>query len=173
VTASFLACHFLVVGLFGFDVWESFLFAVKDAREFNAEMGRPYGLWVVHNLKEFLFGAGLLTSGIFLALSGYLLGKLFWHCVEKEGRWQRVRGFLAEPETLVTLSLLLVLLITDAIGVNRGETIRLWIFLAVFLQIIVANRCAVWARPWVFPALVALTLLQTIVTISVVGFVIP
>jgi hypothetical protein len=173
VFAAFVACHFLVMGLFSFDVWESFLFAVEDARAFNAEMGRPYGLWVIHNLKDFFFGAGLAASAVFLTYEGYLLGKLIWLLAEKESRWPRVRVFLAEPETLVTLSLLLVLLITDVIGVNRGETIRLWIFLAVFLQISVAHRCAMWARPWVFASLATLTLLQTAVTISTVGFVIP
>jgi hypothetical protein len=173
VIAALLACHFLVVALCGFNIWESFLFAVDDARAFNAEMGRPYGLWLIHNLKDFFFGAGLPSSALFLAWTAYLLGKLIWLLLEKKGRWSRLQAFVADPETLVTLSLFLVLLVTDMIGVNRGETIRLWIFLAVFLQIIVAHRCALWSRPWVFPALVILTLLQTTITISTVGFVIP
>ncbi|HEY1860509.1 MAG TPA: hypothetical protein VGG61_09160, partial [Gemmataceae bacterium] len=156
---------------FGFNVWDSFLFAVEDARAFNAEMGRPYGLWVVHNLKDFLFGAGLLSSAVFLAATAHRVGELVGAVCKKES--QRLWIILTEPETVLSLSLALVLVITDVIGVNRGETIRLWIFLAVFVQIIVANRCAACARRWVFPALVALTLLQTAVTISIVGFVIP
>jgi hypothetical protein len=173
VIAAFLVCHFLVAGLFGFNVWESFLFAVEDARAFNAEMGRPYGLWVLHNLKEFFFGAGVLSSAVFLAATSYRVGEFVCVLCKKESRWLRLRVILTEPETVLTLSFALVLVITDVIGVNRGETIRLWIFLAVFVQIIVANRCAVFTSRWIFPSLVTLTLLQTTVTISMVGFVIP
>jgi hypothetical protein len=173
VPAAFLACHFLVAHLYDFNAWDSFWFAVEDARAFNAEMQRPYALWVGHNLKDFLFGAGLLPSAVFLALSVCLLGKLAWLMSAREGRCERARTFLAEPETLLTLSFLLVLLVIDLMGVNRGETIRLWIFLAVFVQLIVAHQCAVSAKPWVFPSVVTITLLQTVVTISTVGFVIP
>jgi hypothetical protein len=173
VIATFLTCHLLMVGMYGFDVWESFQFAVEDARAFNAEMGRPYGVWVLQNLKDFLFGAGLPASAVFLAATAYRVGKFVCVLCKKESRWPQLRSFLTEPEAVPTLSFALVLVITDLIGVNRGETIRLWIFLAVFVQIIAANRCAVLKPRWVFPALVVLTLLQTTVTISTVGFVIP
>jgi hypothetical protein len=173
VIGTFLTCHLLVAGLFGFDVWESFLFAVEDARAFNAEMGRPYGLWVLQNLKDFLFGAGLPASAVFLAATACCVGKLICAVCKEENRWPHLRSFRTEPEAVLTLSFALVLAITDLIGVNRGETIRLWIFLAVFIQIIAANRCAAHMPRWVFPALVVLTLLQTTLTISTVGFVIP
>jgi hypothetical protein len=108
---------------------------------------------------------------VFLAWTVYVLGMLLWLC----GRQERIglRSFLAAPETLITLSFALVLATIDVMGVNRGETMRLWIFLAVVLQLIVAHWCATRARPWVFPSLVTLTLLQTVVTMSTVGFVIP
>jgi hypothetical protein len=188
VAISFLLCHLLMVFVFGFDLVRAFLFAWSDAREFNAAMGRPYSIWVVHNLKDFFFNAGVIQSAVFLALSVALLGKLIWILRDQTDRRARVKAFLTEPETLVTLSFLLVLVVTDLAGVNRGETIRLWIFLAVFVQIIAAHRCAALsphARPWgkrrwsegagrwAFTLLVALTVLQTAVTISMVGFVIP
>jgi hypothetical protein len=188
VAGSFLLCHLLMVYVFGFDVVRSFLFAWNDARAFNAEMGRPYWVWVVHNLKDFLLNAGLFQSALFVALAAYLVGKLLWICrpltltlspaagerVRVSGdRARRLKAFLIEPETLLTLSFLFVLLLTDLAGVNRGETVRLWIFLAVFVQIIAAHRCAANAGRWVFTALVTVTVFQTALTISRVGFVIP
>jgi hypothetical protein len=173
VAGSFLLCHYLMVFVFGFDVVRSFLFAWNDAREFNAAMGRPYGVWVVHNLKDFLLNAGLVQSALFVTLAAFLIAKLIWICRNGANRRQRVQAFLIEPETLLTLSLVVVLLFTDLVGVNRGETIRLWIFLAVFVQIIAAHRCATHAGRWAFTALVTATVLQTAVTISMVGFVLP
>ena len=54
---------------------------------------------------------------------------------------------------------------------DRGETIRLWIFLAAFIQLVVAHYCA--ARGWrrAFEAMIACTLLQTCITISTRCFV--
>jgi hypothetical protein len=171
VTATFVACHLLVIWFFGFDVWNSFLFAVADAREFNAAMGRPYDVWVVHNLKDFLFGAGLPSSAVFLAWTAYLLASLWRLSFRREHGG--LRSCLAAPETAITLSFALVVGTIDVLGVNRGETMRLWIFLAVFLQVIVAHWCATRAPSWVFSSLVTLTLLQTVLAISTVGFVIP
>jgi hypothetical protein len=172
VPASFLLCHLLMVFLFDFDVVRSFLFAWNDAHEFNAAMGRPYSVWVVHNLKDFLLNAGLIQSAIFIAVAAYHVAKLLWICRNGENRGQRVKDFLTQPETVLTLSFLAVLLFTDLVGVNRGETVRLWIFLAVFVQIIAAHFCATRVGRWAFTAVASLTVLQTAVTISMVGFVI-
>jgi hypothetical protein len=172
VAGSFLLCHSLMVFIFEFDVIRSFLFAWNDAREFNAAMGRPYSVWVVHNLKDFLLNAGLIPSALFVGVAAYRLAKLLWICRTGAKRGQRVKAFLTQPETVLTMSFLVVLLLTDLVGVNRGETVRLWIFLAVFVQIIAAHFCATRAGRWAFTSVAALTVLQTAVTISMVGFVI-
>jgi hypothetical protein len=172
VAGSFLLCHSMMVFFFDFDVVRSFLFAWNDAREFNAAMGRPYSVWVVHNLKDFFLNAGLIQSAVFVALAAFLVAKLLWICRNGAERRQRLPAFLADPEVLLTLSFLVVLVFTDLVGVNRGETVRLWIFLAVFVQIIAAHRCATKAGRWAFTSLVTLTVFQTAVTISMVGFVI-
>src|SRR5262249_53107016 len=135
LAASFLACHLLIDLVFAFDAWDSFRFALADAQEFNATMCRPYHVWIVHNVKDFLFGAGLASSAVYLAWTTYLLGRVLRLC--GQGNRNRLRNLLVTPESLLTLSLSLVLVTIDVIGVNRGETMRLWIFLAVFVQIIV------------------------------------
>jgi methylthioxylose transferase len=169
VMGTFLACHLFFVAVVGFNVIRSFLFAWEDARAFNAEMGRPYSVWVVHNLKDFFINVGVVPSAVFIGLASYLVGRLVWML----RRGDSVRTYLAEPETLLTLCVLFVVAITDVIGVNRGETVRLWIFLAVFVQIVAARRCAVRVSRWGFAAVMTVTVLQAAMTISMVGFVIP
>jgi hypothetical protein len=71
----------------------------------------------------------------------------------------------------VTLSLALILVITNALGVNRGEVVRLWIFLACFFQIPAAYVCARLGSPALI-AVVAMTLLHTALAIAMIGFVV-
>ena len=44
--------------------------------------------------------------------------------------------YLARPEVLLTLAIAGMLLVLDLTGVNRGETVRLWIFAGVLMQIV-------------------------------------
>jgi hypothetical protein len=66
-----------------------------------------------------------------------------------------------------------VLLVLDLLGVNRGETIRLWIFLGVFVQVIAAWWCATRRGYLGFASILAVTVLQTALCVSRVGFVVP
>src|SRR6185503_14880982 len=107
----------------------------------NEAAGRPYAYWVGANLVEFLFGIGVCQAFLF---GGVLL--------------------LALRENLairaLTLGLLAVLLVTDAIGINRGEVIRLWIFLGAFFQIPAAYACATLPGRTAICVVAACTLLQ-------------
>jgi len=64
------------------------------------------------------------------------------------------------------------LAILDLSGSIRGEIVRLWIFLAVFVQVAAAGLCAKTDR-WTMDILLAGSVIQTAVTISMVGFVLP
>jgi hypothetical protein len=119
VGAGALVMHLLFVWWFGFDVVTAFVAALADARAFNAATGRPYGLWLAHDVKDFLIHMGVGQSALILfALVSPRLGGV-------GGQW--LRWTLAG--VLVTLALL---------GVNRGEIVRLWIFLGVLWQIAAA-----------------------------------
>ena len=121
---------------FGFDIIRVFRQLAGDAMDFNVQAQRPYSIWVWENLREFLFGAGVAQVALFPAA---LMAGLW-----RAGSWKER---LTEPVTVVSVGVLTVLLAIDLIGVNRGEVIRLWIFLACFFQIPAAYVCARLEEP--------------------------
>jgi hypothetical protein len=66
-----------------------------------------------------------------------------------------------------------VLLATDAIGVNRGEVIRLWIFLGCFFQIPAAYVCARLDNRAALLLVLAVTILQATLGTAMIGFIVP
>lgn len=145
----------------GFDTASAFRSVRAHALEFNAIERRPYEIWVRANLVEFFVGLG--TAQAVLIAGAVALG------LRGEGRWlDRV----VQPAPLVTLSLVAVVLATDLIGVNRGEVIRLWIFLACFLQIPAAVVCARAGR-WALAVVLVTTLLLSALGTANIGFVVP
>jgi methylthioxylose transferase len=61
----------------------------------------------------------------------------------------------------------------DLIGVNRGEVIRLWIFLGCLFQIPSAYVCARLDSRSAAVVVLATTLLQDALGSSMVGFIVP
>jgi hypothetical protein len=141
---------------FGFDLIPALRQVATDAVAFNAAQGRPYSLWIRQNLLDFAFGAGLCQAGLFIAVV-----------------WASLTGRLEGAIGVVALALTAVLLVTDLIGVNRGEVIRLWIFIACFFQIPAAYVCARIGNRLAIVVVVALTLLQDALGTAMVGFVVP
>ena len=66
-----------------------------------------------------------------------------------------------------------LLIATDLIGVNRGEVIRLWIFLACFFQIPAAYVCARLESRVALGLVLGTTLLQAALGTSMIGFILP
>ena len=58
----FLAVHTIVVITTNLSVFEAFLVAYRDSREFNTAQQRPYGFWVFHNAKDFLLHHGIVPA---------------------------------------------------------------------------------------------------------------
>lgn len=150
VPAAFAASAWFVSLAFGYDIVEALRFALHHASEFNELNQRTYGLWLVQNLIDFFVNIGLGTSAIFLTLAATAVCR-------------------PVPEREVTLAVLAAVLALDALGVNRGEVIRLWIFLGAFVQFPVARFLA--ERPRVLAALTAAHLLQACAAISTREFV--
>lgn len=154
VLVAFAACHALMVALFGYDIFANFAYVLADARDFNARTHRPYDVWLVRNPRDLIICAGAASMVMVAAAA-----------------WDAIRGPIARPAAVLTLSCLAVLAILDIAGVNRGETVRLWIFLAAFLQISAAWMCARARSLWPFAVVLAATLLQTSLGAALVGFV--
>jgi hypothetical protein len=162
VAVVFLLTHAVMLASFGFDVWQAFQQLAADAADFNAQAGRPYSIWVRENLREFLFGSGIAQVVLFPAALMMAL-------------WPRAKE--QEPGTppIVTLSVGLVgvLLAIDLVGFNRGEVIRLWIFLACFFQIPAAYVCAHFRGKGALAAVVGASVMQSALGTSMIGFILP
>lgn len=158
----FVLCTAVVQLIWGFDLAAGFWSVRAHALEFNAIERRPYDLWVRANLVEFFFGIGacqavLIAGALALGLRGP--GPL--------------RERFLRPVTLLTLAVLAAVAAIDLIGINRGEVIRLWIFLACFLQIPAAWVCARSRRPQAIALVVATTLLLSALGTANIGFIVP
>jgi hypothetical protein len=158
---AFAAIYFLMVVWFGFNAVHALRSIAADAVKFNVIAHRPYEIWIGRNLVEFALGAGLCQIVLlFAALADGLGGT-------------RLPQSGSMTIALLCAAILAMLGLADFIGVNRGEVIRLWIFLGCFWQIPAAYVC--WrldSRPALTLVLIA-TLLQDAVGMSMVGFVIP
>ena len=170
VPAAFLLLHLVMVWTLGFNLFEAFAFAWKDAKDFNLSQHRPYAIWVVQNLKDFFLNAGIAPSLLFLACLGHAIWKLVALSRKRE-EGNGILTFLGQREVLILLAFSGVLFFIDLMGVNRGETIRLWIFLGVFVQIIAAHACALRSDSRAFAIVLGITVFQAALGISRVGFV--
>jgi hypothetical protein len=160
--AAWLVTYGSVRLLFGFDLVSAFRQIGEHAVRFNAEAGRPYPIWVWANLGEFLFGMGVCQAVVFWAalVDGFRRGDAW-------------RDSLTRPMTVLCLGMAAVLLVTDAIGVNRGEVIRLWIFLSCFFQIPAAYVCARLDSRAAMMLVIAVTVLQATLGTAMIGFILP
>jgi hypothetical protein len=162
---GFAATHAVMLVRFRFDLFETLRVIGAHALAFNVEAARPYSVWVRQNLLDFAFGAGVCQAVLFCII----LGAGFLRAGSP--------GRLTEPITLLCVALAATLLVTDLLGVNRGEVVRLWIFLACFFQIPTAYACArLNSRPATalgFGVVMATTLLQGALGTSMIGFILP
>jgi hypothetical protein len=150
---GFAACVVALRLAFGYGLFDNFAYVLADANDFNARW-RPYGMWVTRNLWYLAMAAGFASCAL-LAVAGF----------------DAVRRRSAHPAAVLVLSGLAVLVVLDLWGINRGETVRLWIFLAVYLQVGAAWLCARTQRFWPIAVLVAASVVQAGVGSAMVGFV--
>jgi hypothetical protein len=162
VVSTFFASAEAVHITTNFDLLQALRQTSAHAVEFNATEGRPYGVWVLGNLEEFLFGIGPCQAVLF---AGALLSGLRGHAA-----W---RSSLTQPITTLCGGLLAVLLAVDLMGINRGEVIRLWIFLACFFQIPAAWVCARLDGAAAITLVVSASALLVALATSMIRFVVP
>ena len=159
---AFLAVYVLMAGVWHFDLFAALRAIEADAERFNAGTDRPYSIWVWRNLVDFAFAMGIAQAVIFCVV--------FWVSLARRAPW---RARLLDPITATCAALAGTLLVTDLIGVNRGEVIRLWIFLACFFQIPTAFACARSGRTTALALVVASSIVQSALGTAMIGFVIP
>jgi hypothetical protein len=163
VVMTFIATAEAVQLTTGFELLFAFRQIQAHAIEFNAIEGRPYAVWIVANLGEFLFATGVAPAVLFLAAA--------CHGRRREpGGWS---GWLSQPLMVTTAGLSAVLVATDLAGVNRGEVTRLWTFLACFFQIPAAYACARFPGSGPLAAVVSLNVVHAAMATAMVRFVVP
>jgi hypothetical protein len=149
--------------LTGFNLVSTFRRIGGHAADFNAALGRPYAISIWANLIEFVLSVGVCQAFLFAAA-------LAGGAIDREPGQDR----LHHPLTVLCLSLLAVLLVTDLIGINRGEVTRSWIFLACLFQVPAAWICARLRRPAAAMAIVVATsIAHATLATSTVGFIVP
>ena len=152
-----------MIGWFGFDLFRAFAAVARDAAEFNADSGRPYAVWVRQNLFDFAFGVGWCQAVLFAAA-----------LADGVVRWRSGSRLTdAPPVVLICVSVLAMVGVADAIGVNRGEVIRLWIFLACLAQIPAAYVCRRLGSAFAFGLVIMVTLVQGALGTAMIAFVAP
>ena len=145
----------------GFDLLDAFRQIGAHAVEFNDVAGRPYAVWLRANLGEFLVGSG--PAPIVLA---FIVPVAAW------SRRSSIASWFAQPAVAASLGVLAVLLVTDLIGINRGEVTRLWIFLACFFQLPAAWACAALQHRGAILALLIVAIVQAAIGVATIGFVV-
>jgi len=143
--------------VFRFELLQAFQYAMNDAVAFNQRASRPYAVWVGRNLVDMAFGMGLAQTAVLLATLAL-------------AAWARMRN-----ETIVVFSVALaaVVLATDLLGVNRGEVVRLWIFLGCFAQIPAGAACARLNSRTAVAVVLLTSLLQGALGTVMMGFATP
>ena len=160
---SFAATYIAMIGWFGFDLFRAFTAVARDAAEFNVNSGRPYAVWVWQNLFDVAFGVGWCQTVLFAAALAD--GVVRW-----PSRWRLTD---APPIVLICVSVLAMIGVADAIGVNRGEVTRLWIFLACLAQIPAAYVCRRLGSALALCLVMMATIVQAAFATAMIAFVAP
>ena len=100
------------------------------------------------------------------------LARATWLAGRAAGLSSAVRALFGSNAAALATSVCLCLCIVDLLGVNRGEVTRLWIFLGVFLQLVCAESIVTRFGDATAPVTLAAVCVQTIVTVTMVGFLI-
>jgi hypothetical protein len=158
---AFAATHAVMRAWFGFDLISAFRHVSADATNFNVRARRPYGIWARQNLLDFSFGVGLCQVVLFAAAFGDGIARA------------RSRSQSAVSIVLFCAAAAAMVGVADAVGINRGEVVRLWIFLACFWQIPAAYVCRRLDSRTAFTIVLIITVLQDALGSSMLGFIEP
>jgi hypothetical protein len=155
--ASYVCCR----AWLGFDLFATFHALLVDATRFNAAAHRSYAVWVRENLFDVAFAMGMCQTVLLVVTLGYSLRE-----------WVLDRG-LRTSTAAFSIGLAASLLITNFLGINRGEVVRLWIFVACLAQLPAAVVCARLNSRVALLIVLATTLLHDALATSMFAFAQP
>jgi hypothetical protein len=162
IVAAFFATYLVFFLFFRFDLLTTLRAVAADAVEFNQRVRRPYTPWVMQNLLDLAYGAGWCQAVLFCVCAGYAFSRRRLAAGGAE-------GYLAA----FCIGTTVALVATDLAGINRGEVVRLWIFMACVLQVPAAYACRRLGSPYALPLVLGTTILQTALSASMMAFLQP
>lgn len=167
--AGFAAAYAIVLVLFHFDLALGFRDVVADSREFNL-WARPYAVWLWADLLELGLNAGIAASVLCVV---YLITLLAAPTARRKAQARSdANPLFLQPGPVMLATLLAIVAVLDLVGVNRGEVTRLWICLMIFVQVAAAGFAWETGGAATVEVVLAGSIIQTAVTISMVGFII-
>jgi hypothetical protein len=162
VAVGFLVTYGAFLVLFQFDLLATLRRVAADAVIFNARVRRHYYPWIAQNLLDLAFGAGLCQTVLFCVVALMAVSRKTLAAGKTDGRM-----------AALCLGTAIALVATDLAGINRGEVVRLWIFLACFLQIPAAYICRRLDSRAALILVLGTTILQTALSASMLAFLQP
>jgi hypothetical protein len=161
---GFLSVYILFSVFFSFPLFKVLTYDLMDAVTFNINDQRGYWIWLAEDIKSFFYAVGVPISVITIYMTAQILPQ-----------WRASSDFsILSIENVFVISFIITLLVLDFSGINRGEITRLWIFMAVLLQVPVAIFMAKNFRSNIPFFLVAATLVvQSIIMLHRISFIIP
>ena len=169
----FMLAHLLLFLIFKYNVFRTFTFTFNNQIILNQQMQRSYSVWLIQNLKNFFINAGFLQSILFITLLSVFIYGIIRNLKRKSDSTMILREFLLKPGVLVTFAFAILIITLDLLGITKGEIIRLWIFMMVFLQIVASYFCVAKGNTLTFYIVVISNIFQTALTLNMVAFVIP
>jgi hypothetical protein len=161
---AFLVVYIFFYIFFSFNLFQSFLYVLKDAGNFNVAYERGYLIWAIVNNKDFFYGVGIPVIIIFIYMTAHILVET--KTLKSVGEWPL--------ENIFVISLLVTYFILLFLGINRGEVIRLWVYLAVLFQVPASIFIAkIEKGEFLFFLVACILAIQTMVTLHRVGFIMP
>jgi hypothetical protein len=162
---AFVATAGLFALAFSFRLLPALEYVVREAARYNQLEGHGYTVWLKENLKELFYAAGLPVTMLVTYAAGARLAA--W----RRPAWNPLRW---PVETNVLVFSLLTVGAVWLLGINRGETTRLWIYLAVLLQLPAAAFLEREIRRPGLLYLVAVTLVaQSMISLQCIEFIAP
>jgi hypothetical protein len=163
---ALMATSELVRLVFGFEIVRTFRQLGAHAVQFNTVEGRPYAIWVLANLQQLAIASGICQAALFAAVLGGVVSVMVRNP-------SAARTQLSDPMIVLCLGLFGVVLVTDLLGINRGEVVRLWIFLACCIQIPAAFVCARLPQPSGIAVVLVTSILLASIGTRMLGFIVP
>ena len=158
-----------VWSFFHFELFRGIAAISADARGFYVNYGRPYEVWLWANLYEFFLNAGAASSIACLVYAAAIIGRRIRSALRGRSREDVLPAHLGIGSVMLA-TFFVTAAVLDLSGIIRGEVVRLWIFLAIFLQITAADFCEL-AGPGTAEIVVFCSIVQAAAAISTVGFI--